>query len=98
MRKVTIKATPKIVELACEAYSIQDACNTCGLAQRFAKVLIELGESGGTSPRNQHPITKMWIDKFCHLAHMRQDLGAGFWEQNTKLMKGEDVEVEVWDL
>jgi hypothetical protein len=98
MRKVTIKATPKIVELACEAYSIQDACNTCGLAQRFAEVLIELGCDSSTCGRNQHPITKIWIDKFCHLAHMRQDLGAGFWEQNTKLMKGEDVEVEVWDL
>ena len=98
MRKVVIKATPKIVELAKEAYSIQDACNTCGLAQRFAQVLIELGDEGGTCGRNQHPITKMWIDKFCHLAHMLQELGANFWDQNSKLMKGEDVEVEVWDL
>ena len=97
MRKVTIKATPKMVELAKEAYSIQDACNLCGLAQRFAEVMVELG-THEDCPRNQHPVAKMWIDKFCHLAHMRQELGPYFWDANSKLMEGQDVEVEVYEL
>ena len=56
-------------ELAAEALSIQDACNLCGLAQRFAKVQIELGEyTKGTEERNRHPITVLWLDKFNSLA------------------------------
>jgi len=52
-------------ELAQEALEIQNACNLCGLAQRFAKVMIELGEyTNGTEARNTHPIVSLWLDKF----------------------------------
>lgn len=61
-------------DLAKEALEIQNACNTCGLVQRFAKVLIELGEcTGGTQERNSHPITILWLDKLNSLAGI-QDL------------------------
>lgn len=70
----TIKATPELARLAREADSIQDACNLCGLAQRFAEVMIELNRMDlGTVQANQHPITKMWIDKFQSLARLPQD-------------------------
>jgi hypothetical protein len=56
-------------ELTVEALEIQSACNLCGLAQRFAQVQIELGEyCNGTTERNQHPITRMWLDKMNSLA------------------------------
>ena len=62
-------------QLAQESLDIQDACNSCGLAQRFAKVMIELGEyTSGTDARNAHPIVKMWISKFEHLAGLDQSM------------------------
>lgn len=56
-------------ELAREALQIQDACNLCGLAQRFASVQVELGKyCNGTTERNQHPVTILWLDKMNSLA------------------------------
>jgi hypothetical protein len=95
--KTTIKATPKLAELAREAISIQDACNLCGLAQRFAEVMIELGDCNGTGPRNQHPIARMWIDKFCSLARMKQDFESfgDTYRATKKLAAEQDAEMEV---
>lgn len=51
-------------ELAIESEQIQNASNMCGLVQRFANVLIELGEyTNGTEDRNTHPIVTLWLDK-----------------------------------
>src|SRR5262245_31666931 len=61
---VIIRADEAIQALAKEAISIQDACNGCGLAQRFAEVMLELvrhPQSLGTGWVNQHPVTKFWI-------------------------------------
>lgn len=55
-------------ELAIEAIEMQNACNLCGLAQRFAKVMVELGDhTKGTTERNTHPIVTLWLDKFASL-------------------------------
>jgi len=55
-------------ELAVEALAVQDACNLCGVAQSFARAMVDLGEhTKGTDERNQHPISILWADKIAHL-------------------------------
>ena len=97
--KFTLKAEHH-QKIAQEALDIQDACNSCGLAQRFAKVMIELAripESYGTGWVNQHPIVHLWLDKFNHLARAEQTLPCTTYEQVDKLARGEDVEYEFKD-
>lgn len=54
--------------LAREALDVQDACNLCGVAQSFARAMIDLGAyCGGTDERNHHPIAILWADKIAHL-------------------------------
>lgn len=56
-------------ELAQEALNVQDACNLCGVAQSFARAMRDLGDhTNGTDARNQHPITRVWLDKMNQLA------------------------------
>lgn len=56
-------------ELAQEALDIQTACNLCGLAQSFARMMKELGEHvKGTDALNTHAITRLWVDKMAHLS------------------------------
>lgn len=58
-----------IKELAQEAINVQDACNLCGVAQAFARAMVDLGEhTSGTDERNNHPIARVWADKIAHLA------------------------------
>lgn len=55
-------------QLAQEALDVQDACNLCGVAQSFARAMIDLGEhTRGTDERNMHPISVLWADKIAHL-------------------------------
>lgn len=58
------------------ALDIQDACNSCGVIQQFAKDVKklfdearELGE--GTDYVNQHPVVILYLDKLCDLARYR---------------------------
>jgi len=70
--------------LAKEAIAVQDACNLCGVAQSFARAMIDLGtHTKGTDERNRHPVALLWADKIAHLAGT-QDLG------NTNVMKAYD--------
>jgi hypothetical protein len=95
---VQLKADPSLQALAREAIAIQNACNGCGLAQRFAAVMVELihhPQSQGTGWANQHPVTKLWIDKFTSLARMPQSLECVSYEQVEKLARGEEVEIQV---
>lgn len=56
-------------ELCQEALDVQNACNLCGIAQRFAAVMIELGEyTNGTDERNTHAVAILWIEKMNHLS------------------------------
>ena len=60
-------------ELAQEALNVQNACNLCGVAQAFARVMIDLGEhTKGTDERNKHPIAILWADKIAHLTGTQQ--------------------------
>jgi len=60
-------------ELAVEALAVQDACNLCGVAQSFARAMIDLGEhTKGTDERNTHPISILWADKIAHLTGTQQ--------------------------
>ena len=96
--KVTIKADETTRRLAEEAESIQNACNGCGLARRFAEVMIELNRGSlGTSAVNQHPVTRLWLDKFQSLARIPQDweTSSVTYDQVAALIRGEDVELEV---
>lgn len=93
-----IKADETTRRLAQEADSIQNACNGCGLAQRFAEVMIELNRQGlGTSAVNQHPVTRLWIDKFQSLARIPQDWDASgkTYFEIRQLIDGHDVEIDV---
>lgn len=59
-------------ELAQEALDVQNACNLCGVAQTFARAMIDLGEHcSGTDERNTHPITIVWLDKLNSLARIQ---------------------------
>jgi hypothetical protein len=96
-----VKATAddSMVRLAKQALQIQDACNLCGLAQSFARVMVELRESpqnkvGGTWT-NQHPIVHLWIDKFAHLAGYPQDANMAAVFAVGALAEGKDIEFEV---
>lgn len=64
------KTARNLRELAQEALDVQDACNLCGVAQDFAKAMLDLGHHcpQGTKQRNTHPITKLWVDKLLSLA------------------------------
>lgn len=60
-------------ELAQESLDCQDACNLCGLAQAFARAMRDLGDhTNGTDARNQHPITRVWLDKMNSLAGIQE--------------------------
>jgi hypothetical protein len=65
-------------ELAKEALDVQNACNLCGVAQTFARVMIDLGKHcSGTDERNTHPITIVWLDKLNSLARIQAFEGSG---------------------
>ncbi len=67
--------------LAREALRVQDACNLSGLAHSFPGVLTrlrQLDDLGLLLERaDQHPITRLWVDKLAQLAGV-QGLG-GDW-------------------
>jgi hypothetical protein len=109
MPTITVRADAATIALAKEALAIQDACNLCGLAQRFAKVNSELighAQCTGTTWRNQHPVIKLWIDKFQHLARLPQSYGGGLNRADAtaayaaceRLAAGLDVEWPIADL
>ena len=51
-------------ELAQDALAVQDASNLCGVAQSFARAMIDLGSyTGSTYERNWHCIVTVWLDK-----------------------------------
>ncbi len=57
-----------LAELAREARAVQDACNLSGVAQAFARAMVDLGEhTSGTDARNHHPIARVWADKIASL-------------------------------
>lgn len=63
-----------LIPLAQEALDIQNACNLCALAQRFAKVQLELSkhpELFVAEARYTHPITILWLDKMNSLAKIQ---------------------------
>lgn len=63
-------------ELAEEAVSdyLQNASNLCGVAQSFAKMMIDLGEhTKGTTERNTHAIVSMWLCKMNSLNRYEED-------------------------
>jgi hypothetical protein len=96
--KVTIKADEATRRLAQEVDSIQTACNGCGLAQRFAEVMVELNRQDlGTAAVNQHPVTRLWLDKFQSLARLPQDWDASgkTYFEIRQLINGHDVEIDV---
>ena len=58
-----------IKQLAQDALDVQNASNLCGVAQSFAKAMIDLGEyCKGTKERNEHVITKAWVQKLAYLS------------------------------
>lgn len=62
------RPSKSLQQLATEAIAVQDACNLCGVAQAFAKVMKDLiRHTGGTAEANAHPIAKLWADKIAHL-------------------------------
>ncbi len=94
--KATIKATPEMMTLAQESLDIQNACNACGLAQRFAKVMSTLMSSDqrtGTNWVNQNPVVILWIDKLADLARSGHNADIGLaYDAVHALSQGKDVE------
>ena len=66
--------TKSLKQLATEVLAVQDACNLCGVAQAFARAMIDLGtHTQGTDARNTHPISILWSDKIASLTGMQGD-------------------------
>lgn len=74
---------PKPVGLTVEDYrdalKIQDACNLCGIAQTFAKVMIKIIEESRKNPetdnsdwRNEHPIAVLYTNVIMKLTTGRE--------------------------
>jgi hypothetical protein len=60
-------------QLAQDALNVQNACNLCGVAQSFAKAMIDLGDhTKGTDERNTHPVAILWADKIAQLTGTQQ--------------------------
>lgn len=94
--QVEIVPTNKLKVLAQEALDIQNACNLCGLAQRFAEVMVELNKNDyGTDFTNQHPITKLWVDKFCHLSGIEYNSNYDYYSQVHELTQGRSITVNI---
>jgi hypothetical protein len=65
-----------IIDLANEALAVQDACNLSGVAQGFARAMLDLRQhTSGTDETNNHAITILWVDKLASLAGI-QDLNS----------------------
>lgn len=75
---VTITPDDAMRKMAKDALDCQDASNLCGVAQTFARHVASLlrhpDNKLGTDWANQHPITKLFINKLEHLARMEQDM------------------------
>lgn len=94
--QVEILPTDKLKLLAEEALAIQNACNLCGLSQRFAEVMVELNKNPyGTDFTNQHPITKLWVDKLCHLSGMEYKSNYDYYSQVHELTQGRPITVTI---
>ena len=92
-----LKCDEVLKNLANEAMQAQDACNLCALSQSFAKAmkaLVEHPQSTGTDWVNQHPITKLWLSKFEHLAKLEQGPN-NCWFPCSELEDGHDTEMEI---
>jgi len=71
-----IVTSPKIVELAKEAYELQNACNMLGLSKRFAEAVQELADElrrfnngvADTDVISQHVVTQAWVSKLDSLS------------------------------
>ena len=62
-------ATFDVKKWANSALQVQDACNLSGVVASFARMTHEMRESGmGTSECNQHPLTRLFVDKLLSLA------------------------------
>lgn len=70
----------RLAALATDALQMQNAGNLCGLAQSFAKVVLELRQlepSLSTVDFNTHPIIGLWVSRLHELAYMGlSDMGA----------------------
>jgi len=72
-------------ELYKEAIEVQDACNLCGVAQAFARMIIDLGDhTKGTDDRNTHDIVTIWIDKICQLNEYSEAASRKAWMDAPK--------------
>lgn len=62
--------TRTLAQLSQEALDIQNACNMGGLSNGFARAVEDLSPHcpEGTSQRNRHPVTSLWIAKLADLA------------------------------
>ncbi len=96
--KYTLEASAKVQHRAKQALMIQDASNIRGLSRAFAYAMTELhAVSPRDLPLQRHPITMLWIDKFCSLARMEQGSYVTAYLAVDSLAAGKDVEYEVAD-
>lgn len=103
---VTVTATAKMRALAQEALDVQNAVNIVAVAGAFHRALLEIAHSQqnkvGGNYTCWHPVTRLWIDKLEHLAHMEQSSTNADYMRVADLAEGKDIEFEivpdVWDL
>ena len=95
--KAKCVANHVVIKLAVEAIEVQDACNLIAVAKAFARAMSTLRQehqSAGTAWTNQHPITRMWVDKLSHLARLEQDPRHEHVHRTHDLAEGRDIEFE----
>lgn len=98
---VTIKATPKLQNLAQLTVDIQDACNMAAVANHLVQVLNYFGQGlsdgqlcTGSEFASQNPVTISVINKLEHLSGLVQSKPMAF-IGCINLAQGEDVEWEI---
>jgi hypothetical protein len=90
----TVEPSEAMKRLAAEAICVQNGVNLCGMSKRFAEVMSELMTIIGSTGRvNHHPIARLWVEKFAHLAGIETSLGyIDAFEMARQIERGEAVE------
>ena len=81
--EVTVAPDEVLTRLAKECLDVQDACNVSGMSKSFAAMIAELWRHPlnvvGGDWVAQHPIVKLWLDKFCDLARTERNTDTSAW-------------------
>lgn len=89
--------TKNLKQLAQDALNVQDACNLSGVAQGFARAMLDLRalpECTGTDWANRHPVAILWSDKIASLTGSHSSVTCARAYSDAMRMAGEPEKEE----